>query len=206
MPGSVSSSLLQRAVQLDGNAWERLVSLYYPLIYGWCRRYGLQPEDSADVSQEVFRSITTSLRCFRRSNSGDTFRGWLRRITKRRVYDFFRQRERQPEVIGGSDAQEHFAQLTVAVDVESAEDGKHWGLKNLCALVRCEFEHLTWEAFWRTTVDGVAATDVATALGMSRNAVYLARSRVLYRLREACENPGNIVVEGDLKRVRGASE
>lgn len=53
MPGSVSSSLLQRAVQLDGNAWERLVSLYYPLIYGWCRRYGLQPEDSAVAATVV---------------------------------------------------------------------------------------------------------------------------------------------------------
>lgn len=53
MPGSVSSSLLQRAVPLNGNAWERLVSLYDPLIYGWCRRYSLQPEDSAVAATDV---------------------------------------------------------------------------------------------------------------------------------------------------------
>lgn len=109
-------------------------------------------------------------------------------------------------MLGGSDAQNRFLQLTAVVELDSAEDRKHPGLTDLCELVRCEFEILTWEAFWRTTVDGISAADVATALGISRNAVYLARSRVLHRLREIFKNPGNLIAEKDLKRAPAASE
>lgn len=206
IPSTISSSLLRRAQMLDGAAWEKLVGLYYPMIYGWCRRSGLQPQDSADVAQEVLRSLTTSLQSFRRSAPGDTFRGWVRRITQRRISDFFRQREQRPEVFGGSDAQNRFSKLTARVELESAEHQKHSKLKDLCDSVRCEFELLTWEAFWRTTVDRASPADVATALGISRNAVYLARSRVLHRLRELCESPVNLISAKDLKRDPGASE
>ena len=53
--------------------------------------------------------------------------------------------------------------------------------------VRGDFREATWQAFWRTAVDGEGAKQVAEALGMSVGAVYIAKSRVLARLREQIE-------------------
>src|SRR5438105_11562758 len=83
-PSSTETSLglLERARTDDAAAWGRLVALYAPLVFHWCRRWGLQEEDAADVFQEVFRSVASHLGGFRKERAGDTFRGWLRTIAR----------------------------------------------------------------------------------------------------------------------------
>ena len=81
----------------DQQAWEQMVGLYYPMVYGWCRRSGLQSSDAADVCQDVFRGVVRGIGGFRRDKPGDTFRGWLRRITQRRVIDHRQARQSQAE-------------------------------------------------------------------------------------------------------------
>src|SRR5262245_29431146 len=63
---STSSTLLERVRAQDQEAWQRLVHLYSPLVYGWCRRSGLQDADAADVGQEVFRDVAGAIAGFRR--------------------------------------------------------------------------------------------------------------------------------------------
>jgi RNA polymerase sigma-70 factor (ECF subfamily) len=184
-PSGTSSSLIDRVKADEVGAWDRLVSLYAPLLYHWCRRWKLQEEDLADVFQEVFKTLILHIGEFRREKKGDTFRGWLRTITRNKVLDHFRKHSR--EVEGGSEANWRFSQLAApeepGTDPEEAAELQrlfHRGLE----LIRPEFEERTWKAFWRTAVDGRPPQDVASELSMSAGAIRVAKSRVLQRLRE----------------------
>ena len=187
-PGSTSLGLLERIKALDQAAWERMVSLYSPLVYRWCRQAGLQAADAADVGQEVFRSVARKIADFRREREGDTFRGWLRTITRNKIRDSFRRRRSELAGVGGFEAQQHLLQVRSAVWDESDdscdEDDRKILYRRVVELVHREFAQRTWQAFWLVTVDEERPADVARSLGMSVNAVYLAKSRVLRRLRE----------------------
>src|SRR5947209_11142031 len=106
-----SLSLLQRIRDGDQAGWRRVVELYTPLVYHWCRRWGADGADADDVLQEVFQAAAVSITSFRREREGDTFRGWLRGITRNKVLVFWRVRGRNPEPAGGSEAQRLFQEL-----------------------------------------------------------------------------------------------
>ena len=183
---SVAPSLLLRLRTQDGEAWQRLTVLFGPLVYSWCRREGLQPEDAADVQQEVFRAVARSIQQFQRARQGDTFRGWLWTITRNKLHDFWRQRQAQPAATGGTTAQRQMHEVAEAESVESACEAGLNGelLGRAIELIRVEFQERTWQAFWRVTVEEHNPADVAAQLGMSTGAVYIAKTRVLRRLRE----------------------
>src|ERR1700735_1579449 len=101
-----SLSLLQRIKNGDNSGWQRVVELYSPLARHWCRRWGIEGADSDDVLQEVFRSAAESIATFRREGEKDTFRGWLRGITRHRILAFFRNRDLRQAAVGGSDGQQ----------------------------------------------------------------------------------------------------
>jgi RNA polymerase sigma-70 factor (ECF subfamily) len=174
----------------NGSAWEQLVALHAPTVEEWCRRAGLSAEDAADVVQEVFGTVIRVIAEFRRDRPGDSFRGWLYTITGRRLIDFRRRDGRQPRAAGGTEAQDQLRQLPAAKAPESVEPaGARDGYEPFVRLVRDEFEGRTWEAFWRVTVDGRTASVVAAELGMTPGAVYIAKSRVLKRLRQVFPRP-----------------
>jgi RNA polymerase sigma-70 factor (ECF subfamily) len=180
----------------DADAWRRLVRLYSPVVFGWCRQRGLQSEDAADVLQEVFQAVFQHIADFRRERPGDSFRGWLWTITQNKLHDHFCRRGAQPQAAGGTDAQQRLAELPAepaedSSGVVDASSGAAAGLSGMGPVlrsaveqIRAEFEDRTWLAFWQSTVDRRLPADVAADLGMSVNAVYKARSRVLRRLRE----------------------
>jgi RNA polymerase sigma-70 factor (ECF subfamily) len=185
-PSSVSSTLLERVKARRPEAWERLVDLYGPVVYRWCRQSGVRREDAADVVQEVFSSVAAHAANFRRDSPSDSFTAWLATITRNKIRDHFRRRHGQPEARGGTDAQEQFLQIAELSELsQPSSRARAEGLLSRRALdlVRAEFENRTWEAFWRTAVAGQRPADVAEDLGISVNAVYKAKSRVLRRLR-----------------------
>jgi RNA polymerase sigma-70 factor (ECF subfamily) len=183
-------SLLDRARAHEPAAWERMVALYAPLVLRWCRGWGLRDDDAADVFQEVFQAVAAHLGTFRRTRTGDTFRGWLRTITRNKVNDLFRRLEREPLGVGGSEARNLLAQVPqvlqeIPADPVSPTDELDADLLHRAlALIREEFEPRTWAAFWQTAVEGRATGDVAADLAMTPGAVRVAKSRVLHRLRE----------------------
>ncbi len=184
-PGTTSLSLLDRIRTNDPAGWVRVTRLYGPLVYRWCRRQRLQEQDAADISQEVFRTVAARIRDFRRERAGDSFRGWLWTITRNKIGDQIRRQERQPRAAGGSDAHQHMLALPDSLpdDAETASEScslVHRALQ----LLRPEFEERTWTAFWRVTIDNHETKDVAADLGVTPDAVRMAKSRVLRRLRE----------------------
>lgn len=183
--GSTSSSLLSRLRGNDQASWRRLIELYSPVVYTWCRRCGLGTEDSADVMQDVFRQIAASIRVFRRERSGDTFRGWLRTVARNKIRDHFRRKSGCPSATGGTDAAIRL-QSVPAQEPDLSDSNLDNGdlFYRALALVRHDFEPHTWQAFWLTTVDGQAANDVALQLGMTHGSVRQAKYKVLRRLRE----------------------
>jgi RNA polymerase sigma-70 factor (ECF subfamily) len=183
---STSSSLIQRVKSRDPVAWQRFVTLYGPMVYDWSRKAGLQSNDSADVVQEVFHSVATGLESFQYGGQGQTFRGWLWTITRNKIRDFARRRVNRPDAAGGTDAYLRLQDLPDELPEASIGPtgiGDQGLVRRALELVRAEFEERTWQAFWRVTMEDARPADVATELGMSVGAVYMAKSRVLNRLR-----------------------
>jgi RNA polymerase sigma-70 factor (ECF subfamily) len=176
-----SSTLLARLRVQDKDAWNRFVQLYGPLVYGWCRQRGLQAEDAADVLQDVCRAVTMNVKDFR----AGSFRGWLWTITRNRVLDFFRRRQRQANALGGSDAQQRWAEIPEALhDFEQSSSAMCDMVRSALAMIRPDFSDETWQAFQRVVMDDQTPAEVARELAISVNAVYIAKSRVLRRLRD----------------------
>ena len=121
--GSTSSSLLDRVKVRDEAAWRRLVSVYGHLVLYWCRCAGIRREDRVDVCQDVFRAVAVNIDSFRHDQPGDTFRGWLRTITRNKVADHFRRQNRQPDAIGGSVAHERLWQSPMATPAAPRKQG-----------------------------------------------------------------------------------
>jgi RNA polymerase sigma-70 factor (ECF subfamily) len=184
--GSTSLTLLQRIRSGDMSGWRHVVDLYTPLVYHWCHRWGVPPGEADDVLQEVFQAASQGITGFRREGEGDTFRGWLRGITRHKVLAFRRASGRRPDPLGGSEALQMIQALPGPETPEDTEDAAQTSalFHRALRLLRAEFEERTWQAFWRTAVDGQPAPGVAAELGMTANAVRMAKSRVLHRLRE----------------------
>lgn len=169
----------------DADAWDRLVSLYTPLVCFWCRKHGLPDQDIPDVVQEVFRAVAGNVGKFRRDRPGDTFRGWLRTITRSKAADHFRRQQKQPHAAGGSVAQQRLAELPDFVDDESVDEPVYQSLfLRALELIKEDFKEQSWQAFWKVVVDGKTANDVAEELSMRPGTVRVAKSRVLQRLRQ----------------------
>lgn len=189
---ATSRSLLMQLKDGQPAAWERLTSLYAPLVYHWCRRMRLAEQDMPDVFQQVFQSVASHIQAFQKERPGNTFRNWLRAITRNKVRDHFRRNARQAQAAGGTDAQIYFAQLAdpciaeddaeevpVANDVEELQQLLHGVLHR----IRQHVHPQTWQAFWKVVVEGKTPEEVGEELAMRPGTVRVAKSRVLSRLR-----------------------
>jgi len=185
-----SMTLIERARARDDEAWRRLVELYSPLIRHWCRRRGVRAEDLDDVVQDVFQAVSASLPNFRREGRDHSFRGWLRGVTRHKALSLLRREA--PPGLGGTDFLDR--SLNVPDPAAEAPDAEEKALigalyQNALNLVRVEFEDRTWEAFWRTAIEGRPTADVAREFGVSPAAVRQSRSRVLRRLKDLVGEP-----------------
>jgi RNA polymerase sigma-70 factor (ECF subfamily) len=182
-----SPSLLDRLRgPRDDVAWQRMTEIYTPLIRGWLRRHArLANCDADDVVQDVLAVVVRRLPEFERERAG-SFRTWLRSITVNCLRRFHRTRRRRPPATGDSDVAEMLNQLA---DSESALsrlwDREHdeYVMRQLLELIRPRVEPKTWQAFERVALRGEPAQQVASELGLTTNAVFIAKSRVLAKLR-----------------------
>jgi RNA polymerase sigma-70 factor (ECF subfamily) len=169
----------------DAHAWAEFVELYAPLVYRLARRHGLQDADAADLTQEVLQAVAHAAPRFSYDPERGSFRGWLFTVARRQLGRFAQARGREPRGGGGPEADELLRQQPAPEEVAAWEYEYRQRIFEWAAeRVRSQFRPVTWEAFWRTTVEGQDVRPVAEALGVSAGAVYIARNRVLARIKE----------------------
>lgn len=188
-----ASLLLRLRDPRNEEAWEQFVAIYTPLIYWFCCRRGLQEADAADVCQEVMRTAARSMANFEYDPQRGKFRNWLLTVVRSKMNNLLASRQRQPEPSGQSTIQELVEQSAPPVDQSDWDVEYHRSVFQWAAdRIRPSFQEATWQAFWRTCVEEQDGQAVAQSLGMSVGAVYVAKSRVLARLREEIQS-----VDGD---------
>jgi RNA polymerase sigma-70 factor (ECF subfamily) len=173
------ASLLDRLRQpAQEQAWARFVDLYTPLLVCWARRLGLREPDTADLVQDTLVLLVRKLPAFT-YDRGKSFRAWLRTV----FLNCWRNRCRRAELprVEGADLNG----LTGAdpADVFGEEEYRRWLVGRALELMQAEFQPATWKAWWECVVEARRPAEVAAELGMSVGAVYVAKSRVLSRLR-----------------------
>jgi len=184
-PTTRLSLLLRLRDPQDAAAWNEFVRLYAPLIYRYGRRHGLQDADAADLTQEVLGAVNKSIGRFDYDVNRGAFRGWLYTLAHRKRCDFMERRSRQAAGAGDS-------QVQALLDATPApQDRDEWDRDHRDAIFAWVAERVeptvsatTWQAFWRTAVEGKSGQVVAGELCMTVAAVYLAKSRVMVRMKE----------------------
>ncbi len=173
----------------DIAAWERFVTIYTPLIFGYCLKRGLQPADASDVAQETMRTVAQAINRFDYDKKKGTFRGWLLMVTRNKLLKHFSKIQRQPIGTGSSTIQ---AKLEATPDADETDSWNHAYQQRLfqwaAAEVKSEFSKKTWNAFWLMAVENKNSQTVAHQLGMSLGALYIAKSRVISRIRKQIES------------------
>lgn len=184
-----SASLLERLrLRPDSASWQRLVDLYTPLIRHWLRRHSLQPPDADDLVQDVLSAVVAELPRFQYDRQRGSFRAWLRAVTVNRLRGFWRARQARPTATGDNDFR--LQVLDQLADPHSdlsrlwdQEHDRHVA-QRLLELIEPEFEDSTWRAFSRVVLDSVKPAEAAKEIGLTVNAVFIAKSRVMRRLRQ----------------------
>ena len=194
---AVNDSPLTRASLLlqirDGSnhaAWKEFMNLYGPVVYGFARKRGLQDADAADLMQDVMRSVASAIGQLDYDRSRGSFGGWLFTITRNKIFSFLSARRVRPQATGDSATHQI---LNAHPDV--GDSSEIWELeyqRRIASLaidrIKNEFQEATWRAFQLTAQEGFSASEVAQLVGLSTGAVYVAKSRVLARLKAEVES------------------
>lgn len=189
-PETRPSLLLRLRDARDDRAWSEFQQIYEPLIYRLGRRNGFQDADARELTQEVLLAVSKAIDQWDPDPGRGSFRGWLFRIARNLMINSLTKQRRHPQGSGDTD----FNRL---LNEQPAEDSQHstyfdheykrqtfrWAAEQ----IRDEFKDSTWKAFWLTCVEGKAIKDVASDLQMSVGSVYVARSRVMAKLRTKIE-------------------
>lgn len=186
---STSLSLIERARTSDDEAaWRELAALYAPLLRRWLLHQQVAASDADDLVQEVLLFVWETLPEFDHNGRKGAFRCWLRTALANRMRKLWTHRDRKPAgyAAGNSQMQEMIAQLedprSSLSQLWNREHDEHV-LSRLMDQLRQEFGDQTWEVFRRTAIEGQKPQQVAAEMKLTPNAVWVAKSKVLRRLR-----------------------
>ncbi len=187
LPATRPSLLVRLRDARDGQAWTQFVQVYGPLVYHFARKRGLQDADAADLTQDVLRAVAGAAGRLKYDPARGSFRSWLFRVVRNRLRDFLTSCQRRLQGTGDSAAQQFLQEQPVPEDdVEALWQREYerrlfiWAVEQ----VRGDFQEVTWRAFQLTAIEGKSGKEAAQTLGLSVAAVYLAKSRILARLKE----------------------
>lgn len=190
--------LLRMREPSDGDAWSEFARLYTPLLRKFALLRGVEHQDVDDLVQEVLKAVSQSIRGFEYDPARGTFRDWLFIVTRSKVARHFKRQSRAPRGTG-SDT------LRLLIEEQPApEEQTDWDLEYrrrmfawAAGKVKAAVSEKTWRAFRMQTVESKTAAETAAALGMSVGAVYVAKSRVIARMREQIASVAGEKFDGD---------
>ncbi|MFK7769306.1 MAG: RNA polymerase sigma factor [Mariniblastus sp.] len=196
---------LQRA-KLDprSNAWDRIVSIYQPLIHGWMRRFGVADDDAADLTQEVLLALVNKLPEFEHNGRTGAFRCWLKAITVNHCRRYWEQRKKNARFVGNQEAEN----LIELLADEKSDLSRRWDeqhdrdvLNGILESIKSDFDEKTMIAFRRSAIVGDPAREIAKDLGINVGQVYKYKFRVMKRLQGIAK--GIIESEKNLSETLG---
>jgi RNA polymerase sigma-70 factor (ECF subfamily) len=175
----------------DRQAWAEFVDIYAPLIYGFAHKQGLQDADAADLTQEVLGAVARSAARLDYDPARGTFRSWLFRVVRNELSDLVAAKRRHQVGSGDTDMKRRLEAKPAPTAAEAADwesDYERQLFALACEQVRRDFQESTWQAFWLTAIRGKSGKEVAGFLGITTAAVYLAKRRVIARLRQQIDH------------------
>jgi RNA polymerase sigma-70 factor, ECF subfamily len=198
-PDTRASLIVRLADAQNAQAWAEFAQIYQPVVYRLARQRGFQHADAEELVQEVMLSVARAVERFVPGEDRGRFRDWLHRIARNLMVNFLTRRKHQVWGTGKSDMQQKLEAecgseaLTQWFDIEFRREQ----FRSAAKRVQRDVKQNTWEAFWLTTIENQPAAEVARQLGMSVGSVYIARSRVMARLRQAANGEMPTVTGGD---------
>ncbi len=187
--GSASSSFLEGVKVRDHKAWQRMVDLHGPVVYGWARRATLQPLAAGKVVQEVFRTAAVRIEEFRQEGEQESFRTWVWTIARNRIQHYLQDQADQQDDAGMEATEAVYSSDPMELDITTAEPPPPDAalLHRVLGAIRPDFEDVTWDAFWNMAVLGKSSSEVAEAMGTTKAIARDAKYAVLHRLRQELE-------------------
>ncbi len=188
-PETRASLILRLSDRDDDLAWAQFLEIYEPMLFQLASRWGLQEADAREVVQETLLAVVHSIDSYQPRSHERAFRGWLATITRRKLVDHLGTRDRQTQGTGDSRVHQWLDQQMGPGASASVWD---WHVKQqvfrwASAGVRKQVSEQTWQAFYRTSIENEPIDSVASDLGIRPGMVYVARSRVMSRLRKLVE-------------------
>lgn len=190
LPETRASLLLRLRDPQDQSAWETFLQIYQPLIFRLARQRGIQEADALEVTQDVLMAVAASVSRWKADPQRGSFRGWIARVTRNVTVNCLIQQSRHPQGSGDSELIRWLDERPDPAGEESSlydREEERQMLLWAAERIRPEFQESTWQAFWKTAVDGRDAAVVAKEMGVNLGKVYVSRSRVMKRLRECVQ-------------------
>jgi len=166
----------------DENAWTEFSNIYRHVIVRLASSKGLQTADAEDLAQKVLLAINKHIVGWKPDPQRGRFRTWLQKIVRNATLNAL-SRIPQDAAPGGTTAIRSLADLPQSDAVAFDEEWKRETLNWVVGQIRPEFEPATWDAFWLTAVEGESPKAAAAQTGKSLGAVYIARTRIMKRIR-----------------------
>jgi RNA polymerase sigma-70 factor (ECF subfamily) len=186
-PDTRASLIVRIADARDAQAWDEFVRLYRPVLYRLARRQGLQHADAEELVQEALLAVARAVDRWVPDAQRGRFRAWLYRIARNLTTNFLTRPKHRVWGTGDTDMHRLLEaecdmdlQVTRTFEIEYHREVFRWAAERVQSTVKQN----TWQAFWLSTIDDLPVTEVARKLGMSVGSVYIARSRVMTRLRD----------------------
>jgi RNA polymerase sigma-70 factor (ECF subfamily) len=186
-PATRLSLLVRLRDARDDRAWSQFVELYAPLVFGFARKHGLQDADAADLTQDVLQAVSGGIRALDYDPRRGSFRGWLFTVARNKLCNFLAACKRPGRNTGDAHTQHRLEELPAREEDQTAwwdQEYERRVFSWAADQVRGVFQESTWQAFWRTAVEGKTGPQVARELRLSVAAVYLAKGRVMARLKD----------------------
>ena len=192
-PNTRASLIARLSDAEDAQAWQEFVEIYLPLLYRLARRKGLQHADAEELGQEVLIAVSRAVHRWEPDKCRGRFRDWLFRIARNAIINFLTRPKHQR--LGSGDSN---VRRLLEDQAEPRQMSRHcliWNIAARCSAARRRkragtVTPITWQAFWKSSVEAQPIAEVARALGISVGGVYIARSRVMAKLREEASHFG----------------
>lgn len=186
-PTTRVSLILRLNNRQDAEAWEEFVAIYHPMIWRIAKRLGMSDVDASDACQNTMFRLTQVVHKWSPSENNATFRGWLYRVARNCMLRQFEKNIKQAQTISDDESQNYFEQMAAEPDNSDSAyqlEFQRQVFANAAEKVRPTFNNVYWQSFWLTYVKNNDIKDVAKILDTTVSTVYVARSRVLKRIRD----------------------